>query len=86
MIDSHLLGELVERITLHQLASGIGEESLSLARKVLIHNITHYSIQYGITQKLQALVVHRLALGIAVHDALVHQRHLVITDVVWIKT
>jgi hypothetical protein len=53
---------------------------------MLVHDISYYSIQNRITQELQPLVVHWFSLRIAVHDALVQQRHLVVADVVRIKT
>ena len=53
---------------------------------MLIYDVTHYNIKHGITEKLQSLIVHGFSLCVAVHDALVHQRHLVIANFVWIKT
>ena len=44
-------------------------------------DVTHDSIQNGIAEKLQSLVVDRLSFLVAVHDALVHERHLIIRDV-----
>ena len=49
------------------------------------HDVTDDSIEDGIAQELQPLIVQRLALVVALADALVHQRHLVILDVVGVE-
>ena len=51
-----------------------------------VNNVTHSSVEYSITQELQSLVVQRLALVVALADALVHQRHLVILDIVGVES
>ena len=51
-----------------------------------IDDITHRSIEYGIAEELQPLIVQRLALIVTFADALVHQRLLVILDVAGIET
>ena len=59
---------------------------IMLTLVVTVNNVTYSSVEYSITQKLQSLVVQRLALVVALADALVHQRHLVILDVVRIES
>ena len=51
-----------------------------------VNDVTHSSVEYSITQELQSLVVQRLALVVALADALVHQRLLVILDVAGIES
>ena len=50
---------------------------------MVVHNIAHGRIENSIAKKLQPLVVDGLSFLVAVHDTLVHERHLVIADVAW---
>ena len=79
---AHLLSQTVQGLTLHELGARVGEEALSLAGKMAIDDVAHGSVEHSVAQKLQALVVHGLALGVAFEQALVHERELVERDVV----
>ena len=85
LIDAHLLRQLVEGVTLNEFGTGIGKKSLALAGEMMVHDVAHNGIENGIAEKLEPLVVDGLALAVAVHDALVHERHLVVVDMAGIK-
>ena len=85
LVDAHLLRQLVEGVTLNEFGTGIGKKSLALAGEMMVHDVAHNGIENGIAEKLEPLVVDGLALAVAVHDALVHERHLVVVDVAGIK-
>ena len=51
-----------------------------------IYDIAYRSIEYGISKEFQALIVQGLALVVALTDALMHQRLLVILDVAGIES
>ena len=53
---------------------------------MLINDITYSSVEYGITKKLKSLIIKRFALVVALTDAFVHQRHLVILDVAGVES
>ena len=76
----------VESLTLYNLASRGGKESLALAFKVAEHYVAHYGVENGVAQELKTLVVDRLPLGVAPGDAAVHERLFVEVDVVWVKS
>ena len=86
LANTHLIGQLVQCAALNQLTACVGEKSLTLTGKMLVHDMPYGSIENGIAKKLQTLVIHGFALGIATHDALMHQGQFVITDIVWIET
>ena len=86
LVYTHLLRQFVERVALYQLGAGIGEETLAFAGEVVIHYIANDGIQDGVAKKFKPLVVHRLAFLVTVHDALMHQGHLVVTNVVGVET
>ena len=46
------------------------------------HDVAHGAIEHRVAKKFQSLVVDRLTLIVAMPDALVHQRYLVIRNVV----
>ena len=50
-----------------------------------VDNVANGSVEHGIAEELQSLVVHGLALRIALVHALVHQREFVIANVVWVE-
>ena len=83
--DTHFLGELVERLTLNELGTCVGKETLTLTGKMAIDDVAHSTIEHGIPQKLQALIVDGLALIITVADTFVQQCCLIISDVVGIE-
>ena len=84
--NTHLIGQLVQSAALNQLTACVGEKSLTFTGKMLVHDMPYGSIENGIAEKLQTLVIHGFAFGIATHDALMHQGQFVITDIVWIET
>ena len=80
LVDTHLLGQVVEGLALHELGARGGEKSLPLTREVTKHNIAYYRIEDGVAEKLQPLVVHGLSLLVAPRDAAMEQRDLVVFD------
>ena len=86
LANAHLIGQLVQSTALNQLTACVGEKSLTFTGKMLVHDMPYGSIENGIAEKLQTLVIHGFAFGIATHDALMHQGQFVITDIVWIET
>ena len=79
---AHLLSQTVQGLTLHELGACVGEEAFPLAGEMAIDDVAHGSVEHSVAQKLQALVVHGLALGVALEQALVHECKLVERDVV----
>ena len=53
---------------------------------MLVDDVAHDGIEDGVAKKFEPLIVHWLPFLVAVHDALVHQGHLVITDIVGIES
>ena len=53
---------------------------------MVVNDVAHSGVENGVAQKLQALIVDWFTLLVAVHDALVHERHLVMADVAWNET
>ena len=84
--QSHLVGEFAKRVARYQFGARVRQEPLTLTLVMTIDDIAHRSIEYGVTQELQPFVVKRLAFVVALADALVHQRHLVILDVAGIES
>ena len=80
LVDTHLLGQVVEGLALHEFGARGSEKSLPLTREVAKHNIAYYRIEDGVTEKLQPLVVHGLSLLVAPRDAAMEQRDLVVFD------
>jgi hypothetical protein len=56
--DSHLVSHTPQHFALHELGTGVRQETLSARGETLVDNIRHNGIQHGITQKLQALILH----------------------------
>lgn len=77
LVESYLRCEPSERLSLHNLASCIGEEAFSLLWKVVEDYLTYNGIEHSITKKLEPLVVEgRAALGMSKHR-LMHQGFLI---------
>ena len=85
-IDTHILGQFVECFSLDKFGTGVGQESFSFARKMMVDDVAYYCVENGITEKFKSFIVYRFTLVVAVHDALVHQRHFIIFNIVGIKT
>ena len=85
LVDTHLTCQFAKCVTCHKFAACVGEKSFTLARKMLVDNVTYYSIEHSIPKKLKALIVHRLSFLVAAAHALVHQGCLVKVDVARIK-
>ena len=51
-----------------------------------IDNVAYCGVEYGVAEEFEAFVVHGFALGVAAEQALVHQRELVVADVVWVES
>jgi hypothetical protein len=69
---------VVERLALYHLLTCIGQKSLSFAPEVLVDNVCHDSIQDGISQELQALIVECTTLLCTHRRGFVEQGLLVI--------
>lgn len=77
LVEAYLRCQPSERLSLHNLASCIGEEAFSLLWKVVEDYLTYNCIQNSITKELEPLVVERRAtLGMSEHR-LVHQGFLI---------
>ena len=85
LVDAHFLRQSVECFALHEFGACIGEEALAFARKVAVDDVAHGSVENGVAQKFQSFVVHRLALGVALEHAFVHECQLIVADVVRIE-
>ena len=86
IVDAHLHGQFVECVALHEFRSSVGEESLTLTGKMTIDDVSYRSVEDGVAQELQSLVVDGFAFFVSVHDTLVHQRQFIIADVAGIYT
>ena len=84
--DAHLLCQPTQCLTLNDLRAGIGEEALTLSFEMAEHDIAHHGIEHGITQELQAFVVHGLTFLVTPCHALVKQGLFVIRDVAGIES
>ena len=77
LVESYFRCQPSERLSLHNLASCIGEEAFSLLWKVVEDYLAYNCIQNSITKELEPLVVERRAtLGMSEHR-LVHQGFLI---------
>ena len=77
LVESYLRCEPSERLSLHNLASCIGEEAFSFLWKVVEDYLTYNGIEHSIAKELEPLVVERRAtLGMSEHR-LVHQGFLI---------
>ena len=85
-VEANLYGYAVECIALHHLRAGVSEKSFAFTLKMMIHQVAYDGSQDGIAQKLQALVVHTLAISRAGVHRLVHQRLLVVVQMAGIET
>ena len=85
-LQSHLFCQFTQSVTTDELRTGVGQETLTLAREMVVDDMSDNSIEQGIAQELQTLIVQRPALLVTTTYALVHQRLLVITDVVRVET
>ena len=85
LCDAHFLRQLAQRVAAHQLRARIGEEALALALETAVHDVAHDGIEDGIAQKLQPLVVQRLALLVATPYTLMQQCLFVMLDVVGVE-
>ena len=84
-VDAQLFGQFVQGLTLYQFAAGAGEESLTLAFKMSVYDISHHRIQDGIAKELKPFVVQRFAFFRPLGHTLVHEGEFVIFDVAGIK-
>ena len=82
---SHFLGQLAQGVAADKLGTGVGEETFALAFEMVVHDVPHDGIEQGIAEELQPLIVQRLALFVALRDAFVHQRQLIVPDVAGIE-
>ena len=69
-----LLGNAVETAALHNLAAHRGEEALFLARKRMIEDIAHHSLDDGIAQVFEPFIVFLLLTLAVVVERTVHER------------
>lgn len=77
LVESYLRCQPSERFSLHNLASGIGEEAFSLFREMVEDYLAYNRVEHGIAKELEPLVVERRAtLGLSEHR-LVHQGFLI---------
>lgn len=77
LVESYLRCQPSERLSLHNLASCIGEEAFSLLWKVVEDYLAYNCIQNSIAKELEPLVVERrTTLGMSEHR-LVHQGFLI---------
>ena len=86
LYQSHFLSQSSQRLTLYELRAGIGEESLALALEMAIDDVAHHSIKNGITKKLQPFIIERPAFLVAARSTLVHQRQLIILQMMRIES
>ena len=82
VVDAHGLCQSVERVALNDFGTSVCKESFALAREMPEDNIADNSVKNGVAEELQSFVVDFLSFRVAVGDALVHQCHLIITNVV----
>ena len=82
----HLICQMPKGLTLHHPASNAGEETFSLATEMVVEDIAHYGIQYGISKVLQALVVGKPAPTLLDRQALVCQSLAVEVYLTWVKS
>ena len=72
LIETYLNRQSAERLPLHNLASGVGEEAFALAGEMMVNCFANDSVEYRIAKELKPLVVERrAALGLCMHR-LVH--------------
>ena len=86
IVDAHLHGQFVECVALYEFRASVGEEALTLSGEVSIDDVAYSSVEDGVAQEFQSLVVDGFAFFVSVHDTFVHQCHFVIADVVGIYT
>ena len=85
-VQTYLCSELSKRLTLHDFAAGVCQETFTLAGKVMINNLANDSIQYSIAQEFQPFVVDGdSALGVGRHG-LMHQCLLIEANLVRIES
>ena len=48
LVDTHFLGQLIERFALHELRAGVGQKAFTFARKMTIDDIANRSVEYCI--------------------------------------
>ena len=71
--QAHLVGQMTECLALDNLAPHTGKKTFSFALEVVIKDIAHHGIQYGVAQILQTLVVGKPAFSLLHRHALVCQ-------------
>ena len=85
LVESYFRRQPSERLSLHNLASCIGEEAFSLLWKVVEDYLAYDRVEHGIAKELEPLVVERRAtLGLSEHR-LVHQGFLIEAYLMWIE-
>ena len=85
LVEARVLGQLVERLALDDVAARVGEEAFGLLGEVLEDDVTHDGAEYGVAEEFQPLVVDALALLLHSHR-LVQHGYLVGADVTRIES
>ena len=80
-VQPYFHGQLVQRLALHYLGAGVGEEAFAASLEVAVDDVAHNGVQDGVAQEFEPFVVQGAALFGAEEGGLVEQCLAVDADV-----